>query len=64
MPHYFKSFLLIIDFHWEPDIPALPEGVGVPLITQVEICCLFLSSDSEGEAGLGVVGACVERREQ
>ena len=40
-----------------------PKGSWSPIVTQVEICCLFLSGNSEGEAGLGVVGACVERRD-
>lgn len=59
MPQNLKSTLAVIDIHWQPDVATLPDGVQVPLVSHVQVCCLLCAIDTPGEAGLGAVRASV-----
>lgn len=59
VPFHVERLLFVVDDEGQPDVAALPEGVGVPLVAEVEIRRDLGPLDLEGEAGLGVVRAGV-----
>lgn len=61
MPFEVQRLLVVVDGERKPDISGLPDGAGIPLVAEVEVGSFPRAFDAEGEAGLGIEGAGVER---
>ena len=62
VPVYGQRLFLLVDGNRQPDVATLPERVGVPLVSEVQICRLLAALDAQTEARLRAERAGVKRR--
>lgn len=59
VPNELEAALVLVDFDREPDVPALPEGQHIPLVTHIKVSRLLRTVYSPGETRLCTESASV-----